>query len=119
MEIKINVELNASAQLLEAIRGLSQLTAGNVAEAVKTAQPEPVKEVEKPKEKQVKAEKPVKEEAQAKPPSVEQLRSLVREKAQAGHREAIKGILTKMNASSVTSLDESHYAEFKSEVEGL
>lgn len=107
MEIKINVELNASAQLLEAIRGLSQLTAGNVAEAVKTAQPVPVKEVEKPKEKQ------------AKPPSVEQLRSLVREKAQAGHREAIKGILTKMNASSVTSLDESHYAEFKSEVEGL
>lgn len=105
MEIKINVELNASAQLLEAIRGLSQLTA--------------VKGVEKPKEKQVKAEKPVKEETRAKPPSVEQLRSLVREKAQAGHREAIKGILTKMNASSVTSLDESHYAEFKSEVEGL
>lgn len=116
MEIKINVELNASSELLEAIRGLSQLTAGNVAEAVKTAQPEPVKDAGKPK--RAGAEKP-ETETQAKPPSVEQLRELVREKAQAGHRETIKGILKNMGASSVTSLDESKYIEFKSEVEGL
>lgn len=114
MEIKINVELNASAELLEAIRGLSQLTAGNVAEAVKAADPEPVKEAKKP----AKAEKP-ETETQAKPPSVEQLRELVREKAQAGHRETIKTILKNMGASSVTTLDERKYIEFKAEVEGL
>jgi hypothetical protein len=116
MEIKINVELNASAELLEAIRGLSQLTAGNVAEAVKAADPEPVKEVKKP----AKAEKPEpKTETKVKPPSVEQLRELVREKAQSGHRETLKTILKNMGASSVTTLDESKYIEFKAEVEGL
>lgn len=51
--------------------------------------------------------------------TVEDLRAIVRDKAQAGKREQIKAILTGMDSTSVTTLKEEQYADFLTKVKAL
>lgn len=51
--------------------------------------------------------------------TLEDLRALVRTKAQAGHRDAIKACLVASGAENVTNLEKDKYAEFKANVEAL
>jgi hypothetical protein len=51
--------------------------------------------------------------------SIEQLRSLVQTKAQAGKRDEIKKILGEFGADKVTSLQENQYADFHEKINAL
>lgn len=142
MDFTIRVELTASPALLEAIKGLTQTFQGqSVAPALVAPEkprtgrtktepvtaPEPEKVVEPvivpEPEKVVEPEPVVPPEPVAVPEgriiTIEELRMIVRDKAQAGKREAIKEVLTLLDATSVTTLKEEQYAEFLTKVETL
>lgn len=144
MEFKVNIELSASPALLEAIVNLTAVfqnqtgaqpekakpTRGKTAELAKPIIPtESIAAAEKPaaiiengeivekvEETPAAEETPAIEETTI---TLEDLRSLVRDKAQAGHREAIKKLLTAADAENVTALAKEKYADFKAKVEVL
>lgn len=143
MEFKINVELSASPALLEAVLALAaafQQTAlypvpqtekakparGKAAELAKPIiapeKIEPVAEVATEVVETVvetATETAVETSTEDTTITLEDLRGLVREKAQAGHREKIKAFLTEAEADNVTALAKEKYAAFKSKVEAL
>ena len=52
-------------------------------------------------------------------PTVEQLRAAVKAKSEAGHRDALKKLLTEYGAANVTALAQEHYADFLAKVNEL
>lgn len=119
--MKVKIELTASASLLDAINALSKAFSGQSAPAPAMTPTIPMIPVIK-KEAKPAAEKD-EPTADQKPASsnvtVEQLRSIVRAKAQAGKREELKGLLSEFGSESVTTLPVEKYADFKAKVEAL
>jgi hypothetical protein len=49
-------------------------------------------------------------------PTLEEVRAAMADKSRDGHREAVKGIITKYGANNLSSLDPKHYAAALKEV---
>lgn len=145
--MKVKIELTASPVLLDALLAIAQAFGGRAVtstlevtekaprtsrstKAMETTKPlvvektEPV--VEKVEEKVTEKVETVVEKVEKIETSseettitVETLRALVRDKAQAGKREGLKAVLAEMGSANVTTLKEDQYAEFKAKVEAL
>lgn len=72
---------------------------------------EPV--IEEPEVKEAPPEEKQSEEIQ---PTLEEVRAAMADKSRDGHREAVKGIITKYGANNLSSLEVKHYAETLKEV---
>lgn len=135
---KLEIELTASPSLLDAMLKLALAFQGQpatatlqsteevkpaktkkVQEAVKTVAEEVKPVVTETAAPEVKTETEQATEAEAHTITVEELRTIVRDKAQAGKREQIKAILTEMDSTSVTTLKEEQYADFLTKVNKL
>ena len=135
--MNFTIELTASAPLLEAIKNLTAAFTGqNLAPSFEATE-KPVKTIKATKAieplKVVVSELPtvietgvppvekveviVVKDAVARVITVEELRTVVREKAQAGKREELKALLTEFSATNVTTLKEEQYADFMAKLE--
>ena len=138
--MKVKIELTASPVLLDAILAIAQAfggravtstlevreapqkrnkaKAGQTAPATETVTYAPVEAVETVVET---VAPPVVEKVEEKPSNitVEDLRTIVRDKAQAGKREPLKALLAEFDATSVTTLKEDQYSAFKAKAEAL
>lgn len=143
INLNVNVQLNASQELLGAIQSFVQSIPGKAAELKPVAAKVPArsKPVAKPEDSTPvlknqageviegnaevpvpSAETPTSDDAPERPErnvTVEQLREAVRVKAQAGFREELKKILNSFDAPNVTSLKEDQYSAFLEKVEEL
>ena len=147
--MKVKIELTASPVLLDALLAIAQAFGGRavtstleakeapqkrtkikalavepvvetVAPPVEVVEPvaPPAEPVAPPVETPV-IEAPVVKKEEPSNITVEDLRAIVRDKAQAGKREPLKALLAEFDATSVTTLKEEQYSAFKAKAEAL
>ena len=116
--LNVTVTLTASQELLDALGNLFKGIT-----APQKVQKTPVKEIAQqaaPTAEPVATKEPLATASQGgEKITVEDLRAAVAEKAKAGKRDAIKNLLAKHNAESVSTLATTAYAEFKTELENI